>query len=261
MAASQITERGIWFTQGGDGDALLVLLHGLGANSSVWKRVIAGVDRHWRGRWIAPDLRGHGRSIQRPPYGCAMHAADIADIIAEAVPSTITLFGHSFGGVVAALVATGWFGFKVRDVAAIGVKIEWTADEVDKARAFSHRPARGFATREAAAAAYLKFSGLSGLVDPASEAALAGVTGADNDYRVAFDMRAFAAAGPSVEHLLRLADPPIRLAAGARDPMVTLEQMRRIDANAMVFPGVGHNAHWEVPEEVWAFLAKVRMKS
>jgi pimeloyl-ACP methyl ester carboxylesterase len=25
----------------------------------------------------------------------------------------------------------------------------------------------------------------------------------------------------------------------------------------MVFPGVGHNAHWEAPEEVWTFLAKV----
>jgi pimeloyl-ACP methyl ester carboxylesterase len=257
MAASQTTERGIWFTQGGGGDPLLVLLHGLGANSSVWKRMIAGVDRHWRGRWIAPDLRGHGRSIQCPPYGCAMHAADIADIIAKAAPSTITLFGHSFGGVVAALVATGWFGFKVQDVAAIGVKIEWTADEVDKARALAQRPARGFATREAAIAAYLKFSGLSGLVDPSSDAALAGVTDAHGDYRVAFDMRAFAAVGPSVERLLRLADPPIRLAAGARDPMVTLEHMRRIDSAAMVFPGVGHNAHWEAPEEVWTFLVKV----
>jgi pimeloyl-ACP methyl ester carboxylesterase len=70
-------------------------------------------------------------------------------------------------------------------------------------------------------------------------------------------MRAFGAVGPSVERLLRLADPPIRLAAGARDPMVTLEHMRRIDAAAMVFPGVGHNAHWEAPEEVWTFLAKV----
>lgn len=256
MATSRTTERGIWFTQGGDGDPLLVLLHGLGANSSVWQRMIAGVERHWRGRWIAPDLRGHGRSIQSPPYGCAMHAADIADIIAQAAPSTITLFGHSFGGVVAALVASGWYGFKVQDVAAIGVKIEWTAEELSKARALAQRPARAFATREAAAAAYLKFSGLSELVDPSAETALAGVTGADGDYRVAFDMRAFAAVGPSVERVLRLADPPIRLAAGARDPMVTLEHMRRIDSAAMVLPGVGHNAHWEAPEEVWAFLAK-----
>jgi pimeloyl-ACP methyl ester carboxylesterase len=186
-----------------------------------------------------------------------MHAVDIADIIAKAAPSTITLFGHSFGGVVAALVATGWYGVEVQDVAAIGVKIEWTADEVDKARALRQRPARRFPTREAAIAAYLKFSGLSGLVDPSSDAALADVTDANGDYRVAFDMRAFGAVGPSVERLLRLADPPIRLAAGARDPMVTLEHMRRIDSAAMVFPGVGHNAHWEAPEEVWTFLAKV----
>jgi pimeloyl-ACP methyl ester carboxylesterase len=260
MAASQTTERGIWFTQGGDGDPLLVLLHGLGANSSVWERMLASVDRHWRGRWIAPDLRGHGRSIQCPPYGCAMHAADIADIIVKAAPSTIMLCGHSFGGVVAALVATGWFGFKVHDVAGIGVKIAWTADEIDKAHALAQRPARAFANREAAATAYLKFSGLYGLVDPSSEAALAGVTGGDGDYRAALDMCAFGTV-PPVERVLRLADPPVRLAAGDRDPMVTLEHMRRVDSAAMVFPGVGHNAHWEAPEKVWAFLAKVWMKS
>jgi pimeloyl-ACP methyl ester carboxylesterase len=61
--------------------------------------------------------------------------------------------------------------------------------------------------------------------------------------------------GPSVAGLLRLADAPLRLAAGGRDPMVTLEQMRRIDPAARVFEDVGHNAHWEAPERVWDFVA------
>ena len=60
----------------------------------------------------------------------------------------MTLVGHSFGGVVAALVATGWFGAPVRDVAAFGVKIDWTADEISKARDMAQRPQRTFATRE-----------------------------------------------------------------------------------------------------------------
>jgi pimeloyl-ACP methyl ester carboxylesterase len=61
--------------------------------------------------------------------------------------------------------------------------------------------------------------------------------------------------GPSVAGLLRSAEAPLLLAAGDRDPMVTLEQMRRIDATARVFEGVGHNAHWEAPERVWDFIA------
>ena len=59
----------------------------------------------------------------------------------------------------------------------------------------------------------------------------------------------------SIAGLLRLATAPLRLAAGDRDPMVTLEQMRRVDPAARVFPGVGHNAHWEAPEQVWDFIA------
>jgi pimeloyl-ACP methyl ester carboxylesterase len=62
--------------------------------------------------------------------------------------------------------------------------------------------------------------------------------------------------GPPVAAVLRQAAAPLRLAAGEKDPMVTLEQMRRIDPAARVFPGVGHNAHWEAPERVWEFIAE-----
>ena len=77
----------------------------------------------------------------------------------------------------------------------------------------------------------------------------------DGRYRAAMDPRAYGAVGPSIAGLLRLAAAPLRLAAGERDPMVTLEQMRRIDPAAEVFPGVGHNAHWEAPDQVWRFIA------
>jgi pimeloyl-ACP methyl ester carboxylesterase len=69
------------------------------------------------------------------------------------------------------------------------------------------------------------------------------------------DPRAYGAVGPSIAALLRLATAPLRLAAGDRDPMVTLQQMRRVDPAARVFPGVGHNAHWEAPDQVWSFVA------
>ena len=81
------------------------------------------------------------------------------------------------------------------------------------------------------------------------------MTGADGRFRVTMDPRAFGAVGPPVATLLGLPESPVRLAAGERDPMVTLEQMRRVDPGARVFAGAGHNAHWEAPEQVWAFIA------
>ena len=249
------TERGIWAGRGGHGDRLLVLLHGMGANASVWEPLLAIVEGAWSGRWLAPDLRGHGRSVREGPYGIGAHAADVAALIEAETPGPVTLVGHSFGGAVAGLLASGWFGPRVAEVAAFGVKIEWTESEIEKARAMSHRPAPAFATRDEATERYLRISGLAGLADASSATAVAGVLGDDGRFQVAMDPRAYGAVGPSIAALLRLATAPLRLAAGDRDPMVTLEQMRRVDPTARVFPGVGHNAHWEAPVQVWSFVA------
>jgi pimeloyl-ACP methyl ester carboxylesterase len=249
--------RGLQVESGGAGKPLLVLLHGLGANGAVWRRLAPILDAHWQGRWMAPDFRGHGRSPYRGPYGYAAHAADIAALIAG--EDDVILLGHSFGGVVAALVGTGWFGPRVRQVLAFGVKIDWSDDEVRKARELASRPARSFATRAEAIERSLKVSGLSGLVDPESEDAAAGVAGTYGNFRVAMDPRVYGAVGPSIERILRLCEAPLRLAAGANDPMVSLDAMRRIDPGALVFEGAGHNAQWEVPEQVWRFVESARM--
>jgi len=255
MDQGHLTARGIWAARGGGGERLLVLLHGMGANASVWERMLPLIERSWGGRWLAPDLRGHGRSAAEGPYGVGMHAADVAACIAAEVPAAVTLVGHSFGGVVAALVATGWYGPRVHEVAAFGVKLEWTAEEIARARELSARAAPVFATRDEAVARYLRISGLAGLAAPSSATASAGVVAADGGFRVTMDPRAYGAVGPSIAGLLRLAEAPLRLAAGERDPMVALEQMRRIDPAAEVFEGLGHNAHWEAPERVWRFIA------
>jgi pimeloyl-ACP methyl ester carboxylesterase len=38
--------------------------------------------------------------------------------------------------------------------------------------------------------------------------------------------------------------------------MVSLEAMRAIDRDAMVFAGFGHNVHVEAPQLVWQFIEK-----
>ena len=56
--------------------------------------------------------------------------------------------------------------------------------------------------------------------------------------------------------ILQSCAAPLHLAAGENDPMVRLDDMRAIDPAATIFPRRGHNVHWEVPEEVWEFVAK-----
>jgi pimeloyl-ACP methyl ester carboxylesterase len=209
-------------------------------------------DRHWPGRWLTPDFRGHGRSPMQGPFGYGAHAADIADLIKDEHPGNVTLVGHSFGGVVAALAGSGLYGAAVADIAAFGVKIVWSADETAKAKEMATRPARTFATRNEAIERYLKLAGLFGHVDPTSDVAISGVIDG-NAWRVAMDPRVYGAVGPSVPELLRLA-PHLRLAAGDKDPMVTLADMRAIASAARVIAGAGHNAHWEAPAAVWDFV-------
>ena len=137
MTNEFVSSHGLSVSRGGSGEKLAVLLHGLGANRAVWSPMTAIADAHWPGRWIAPDFRGHGGSPMQGPWGYGAHAADIADLIKDEDAGSVTLVGHSFGGVIAALAGSGLFGPAVKDIAAFGVKIVWSAEDVAKARAFA----------------------------------------------------------------------------------------------------------------------------
>src|SRR3989442_169767 len=146
----------LWKNHGGSGSPTLLLIHGLGANADVW----APLEKHlaeWPGRWLAPDLRGHGRSPHAAPYGYAGHAADVADMLRQ--DEEVTVVGHSMGGVVGMALATGWFGIRVRKVIAFGVKIRWAPDEFSKLHALARAPVRFFDNRSEAIERYLKVSG------------------------------------------------------------------------------------------------------
>jgi pimeloyl-ACP methyl ester carboxylesterase len=248
------TRGGIAYFTGGTGDSLLLLLHGLGATAAVWRRLLPLVEESWDGRWAAPDLRGHGLSVAEPPYGLGVHAADMAALAVELGASRVTVLGHSFGGVVGAVLGGGWFGVGVDRVVAVGVKIDWTPDEVAGARRMAARSPQVFPTAAEAADRHLRLAGLRELVDPADPVARAGVRVADGGWTPALDPRAFGAVGPSVETVLARCEAPLRLAAGSGDPMVSLGTMQRVDPDAVVIDDAGHNAHWEAPEAVWRLL-------
>ena len=243
------------FDRRGGGERLVVLLHGLGANATVWQPVIERLATS-DVCWIAPDLRGHGRSPFEGPYGLGNHAADVAHLIDRAGSfREVHILGHSFGGVVGALLASGLFGIEVASLLAVGVKLNWSEEDFRKARELAGKPPRSFTDRQEAIKRYLKGAGLDGLVDPASRWAAAGIRFDGSSYEVLFDPRTFAAVGSDIGDLIRRAKCPFRLAAGQADRMVALDDMRALDPAAVAIPDSGHNVHWERPAAVYALLA------
>jgi pimeloyl-ACP methyl ester carboxylesterase len=233
-----------------------VLLHGLGATSDVWNRWRPLLERHWPGRWIAPDLPGHGGSPTLTDYTFDSFAAAVAAIVP---PGTdIVVLGHSLGGVVGLTLAAGvhgQFDLQVRRVIGLGIKTAWTQEELDRARALASRPIAWFETRDEAATRYLRVSGLTGLLPAGDQAVDPGLHQQDGRWRLAFDSRAFAVGAPDLPGLLAAASAEVLLARGQNDPMNTDEQLAQLGVPSVTLPGLHHNAHVENPELCVPILA------
>lgn len=83
----------------------LLLLHGFGASTYTWRRLVPLLDDHYR--VIAVDMKGFGQS-DKPldeRYSLRDQAEVIATFIRRMDLKRLTLIGHSFGGGVALLLA------------------------------------------------------------------------------------------------------------------------------------------------------------
>lgn len=105
MALVRVGDADIHVRQWGDGEPLL-LLHGLGGDSRLWKEQVEPFSRHYR--MIAVDLRGFGGSDKpRDPaaYSIASLTRDIAGV-ADALGLTgLHVAGTSMGGFIAQTLA------------------------------------------------------------------------------------------------------------------------------------------------------------
>jgi pimeloyl-ACP methyl ester carboxylesterase len=245
-------ESGLRVLEGGSGEPVLVLLHGLGATSDVWAGWSPLLARRWPGRWVAPDLPGHGGSPPLAAYTFDGFAAAVAGILPPQTP--VVVLGHSLGGVVALALASGKFSVPVRAVVGLGIKVSWTGEDLDRAHAAAQRPRAWYASREEAADRYLRVSGLAGLLPASDPAVDAGLREQDGRWRLAMDPGAFAVGAPDMVQLLARSQAPVTLARGEHDPMNTDEQLARLGAPTVTLPGLGHNAHAESPELSIALL-------
>jgi len=238
---------------GGRTGPVLLLLHGLGATADVWDGLVAEAERRWPGRWLAPDLPGHGGSAPLPEYTFPAMAAAVADGLREAEAlgdAPVVVLGHSLGGVLALELASGRYRLPVGRAVGLGIKVAWTGEELDRAAALARRPPAIFATEAEALARHVKVAGLAELVSPDDARARAGVVpaaAADGGWRLALDPRAFGVGAPDMPALLAAARCPVLLAAGENDPMSKPAQLRALQPSAVTLPGLGHNAHVEDP--------------
>ena len=238
-------QAGLRVHEGGSGEPVLVLLHGLGATGDVWGGWWPLLARRWPGRWLAPDLPGHGGSPPLATYTFDSLAAEVAGIIPPSAPTVV--LGHSLGGVVGLALADGGSGVPVQAVIGLGIKVAWTEQELDRARAVAHRPPAWFDSRDEAAARYLLISGLTGLLPADSPAVDAGLREQRGRWRLAMDPGAFAVGAPDMAQLLARTQAPVTLARGEHDAMNTDEQLTRLGVPNVTLPGLGHNAHVQSP--------------
>ncbi len=238
---------------GGKGPTLL-LLHGMAGNGAVWHPLIEELRGRWPGNFLVPDLRGHGRSPHSNHYGFAQYAADVADLLDTS--ERVWSVGHSMGAVVALTLASGWYGVSIGAVLGFGMKLNWTSAETEKALSLSKVPVRWFDTRHEAAERYLRLSGLAGLVAEDSLAVEAGLRQENGRWRLAADARTFAAPKPAFEEIIQINKARAILACGSNDPMVKVEELRKLDPGAIELQGLGHNLHLEAPRALAQLIEK-----
>lgn len=84
----------------GDGDEVLLLIHGMAGSAQTWRAVLPQLAKKYR--VIAPDLLGHGQSSKpRTDYSLGAFAVGLRDLLDELGVESATVVGHSLGGGVA----------------------------------------------------------------------------------------------------------------------------------------------------------------
>jgi pimeloyl-ACP methyl ester carboxylesterase len=245
----------IWHQSGGQGHRTILLLHGLGATAAVWVGVQEVLEQHRVGRWIAPDLSGHGQSQWQPHYSIGQLAAALADLVSDS--PELFIVGHSLGAYVGLALASGWFGVRVAGVLGVGPKISWPEADLQMSRELASRPIRLHATEDDAWARYRRTSGLTPEIAADARWLSRGVMKNSDGWRLSQDPRTFAVAGAPFSTLASSATARVALARGEHDPMVSTEELRAHSMYVEEVKGAGHNAHVERPESIVALLEQL----
>ena len=248
----------LWHEKGGAGAPAVLLLHGLGATAAVWTGVEHVLQQRALGRWIAPDLSGHGVSDPLPAYSISSFAAQLAELIRD--ESGIYIISHSLGVYLALALAGGESGIDVRGIVGLGPKICWPETDIQATRELAARPIRWYATAEEAWQRYRRVSGLDTTIAPDEAWLRHGITQTERGWRLSQDPRTFEVAGAPFTPLAAAARSPLVLARGEHDPMVSIDELQLHCPHTYEIAAAGHNAHVEKPAAIVGLLERILQK-
>jgi pimeloyl-ACP methyl ester carboxylesterase len=244
-----------WSESGGSGSRAFLLLHGLGATAAVWNGVRRVIEERAMGRWVAPDLSGHGGSAWQRHYTVGGYAVEVAELVRGT--QDLVVVGHSLGAYIGLALASRWFGVEVAGVLGIGPKITWSDTDVQGSREIASRPVRWYATAEEAWARYRRMSGLDAAVAPTGEWLARGVVKGEEGWRLSQDPRTFGVAGAPFDSLATSARAHVILARGERDPMVSTAELSAHASEVVEIARCGHNAQVEQPDAIVELLERL----
>jgi 3-oxoadipate enol-lactonase len=104
MTAAFVYDAPLAHLRWGQGERVVVLLHGIGGGREAWGDAISGTGSALAESGflaIAPDLPGYGDSLSIAPYDMAGLAGAVVALIDTLAPRRCALVGHSMGGMVA----------------------------------------------------------------------------------------------------------------------------------------------------------------
>jgi 3-oxoadipate enol-lactonase len=117
--------------------APLVLVHGLGGNTAIWRRVVPVLAGRFR--VIAYDFRGLGRSGPPPdPYTMDELVSDLDAVVGGAAGARAVLVGHSLGAAVA-LAYAARHGERLRAVVGVSAPSVTTGEQAAALRQRARR--------------------------------------------------------------------------------------------------------------------------
>src|SRR3954451_16347255 len=104
MAYADIGEVRLFFTDEGEGDPPILMVHGFSCDGHDWMWQIPHFAAHHR--VIVVDIRGHGRSsVPDDGYEPKQFAADLAGLLEHLDVGPVVAMGHSLGGAIVSALA------------------------------------------------------------------------------------------------------------------------------------------------------------
>lgn len=251
--------------QGGQGSALLLLVHGTGASLHSFDALLPHLDP--RLRWISVDLPGHGETSRPAPSQFTLPgmARAIGELLRVLGLSPALAVGHSAGAAIVLRMALDGLIAPRAVVAINGAFLPfggWAAPLLSPlARVlYAQRWVPRLFARRAADAAVVRrlIEGTGSRLDDTGIAAYQRLMQQPGHTEAALGMMAHWDLRSLARDLPRLT-LPLLLLVGSNDRAVPPAQARRVasrcrNARVQLIPGVGHLAHEEAPASVAQLL-------